>query len=576
MFERRSSLSLLVLSSVLLLSGCLGDDDPVGPAVVTDADAPVVVAIDPAPDASGVAVDRPVLITFNEPIVPESVIGRVELNEVAASDLTWLDDRTLRVDHARWPAGHRVDVTLDGAIVDPAGNRLERRHVSGFWTESPDLVVLATQPVHGAVDADRNTTLRIKFSHRVVATSLADAITVNAGPGVDAPTFDVIEGADGWYVIEFHDSLPPGRLVTVTVASVVRASQPVSMTSPKVFAFTTGRDRDRQAPRVLEVVPRARGTIDPSTNGVTVVFDEAIDGTRVEIVPVSAQAAVLLDHYGITPVWSEDRTRMTLPLPSPLPPGMPIEIRFDSIADASGNGLAEPLEFDLSVDGPAAEWPLTDGLTRSLVLRTFDLGGTGAGIVERRVHRREERIDASRFRVATYDDADFRRLIGYEELRSTDEFLARTAFTPVFDERLEEIRVGSVVELLRRPLLVDTWTTRAAAFDGEDFTQIDVTVEITGREDVPSSLGLGTGGSLPPLVARDAASGAQRWVDCWKAVITTVERDGAQIVSSQVETVYFAPAIGPVRRTVDRDVMHDGVPIVERTVEDVVDVDMRW
>ena len=576
MFVRRVALSVVFLSSLLVLSGCLDREaDPVAPDDVPPADttAPVVVSVRPAPEVTGVPWDEPLLVVFSEAIDPASLAGQVHLSSGGGITTRWIDARTLRIDHDGWSEGQRVDLSIGDAVADRAGNPLARPHASGFWTTTSSVVVLQTVPAHGAVDVERNAAVRLRFSHRVDPTSVEDAIGVTVGPGEAAPDFSVTDDGDQWFTVAFDRALPSERLVTVTVASTVRGPEPVPNGGPRIFAFTTGGGRDDAPPDVVEAIPSTDGTIDPMTNGVTLRFDEPIDPAGRTAIAKSAQLAVLMQDYGIVPLWSADGTQVTLPLPTPLPGGLPLVLEFDRLVDRAGNARAEPVRIDLRVVGPPVEWPLHAGTTRVLGTTVHEGGAIGGSIDERRVWQRTELRPDGRHRLARYADREHRALIGYEDLRPVAGGIVRTALAEHLDGEMVELEAGVAVDLLHLPLRRGASTSTVRGGDGTD---VDVRVDVLGREDLPSRLGRDLGGSRPPQLARGVDADASAWIDCWKVEITTrTSRDGTAL-STRVETVHLAPGIGPVRRTCSLEIAGEGGVRTRRTVEDVLEIDVAW
>lgn len=129
---------LLLLALLALLASC-SSDDTTTPA--EDTTAPVVVQVDPAQAETNVAVGEDVTVAFNEDMAAGSAAGNVTLSHGAITDQTWLDDKTLEIEHSDWPEGTEVTVTVGTGLTDVAGNALAQAFAWSFWTFTNDVIL---------------------------------------------------------------------------------------------------------------------------------------------------------------------------------------------------------------------------------------------------------------------------------------------------------------------------------------------------------------------------------------------------------------------------------------------------
>ncbi len=568
---------LFFLLVPLLVVACSDDDDgegPTGPTTPTDTVAPVVVSMDPEPDDVGVGLQQSVVVTFSEAMDPDTVDGQVTLSTGTVTSTAWTDPSTLQIGHDGWTEGERVDIGLGTGLTDVAGNALAQAFAAGFWTQTSAVSLLSTVPSAGATDVDRNTTVRMMFSHPMLVGSVESAITVDVGAGNPAPGFTVTSGAEDWLVMSFDADLPAEQLVTITVDTSAQSADPVSMDQPAVFSFTTGSGLDTTPPELVSVTPALTGGISPSTSSLVFEFSEPVDPTTFEPSRLGAQFMLLIDGFEISPIWSADNTVLTLPLPTPLPQGLPIVADFDGFTDTAGNVATGTVEVDLWVEGTPLVWAFVDGMTTTVLGEEQASGTTDGFMYEWLEYRQTEALPGGRFRIVSHEDAVLSQPDDYEVFRPSSSVIEFVGFGSENPDDLHDVTFDVPVDYLRLPLAPSSWSGQTtASFDGETVT-ISYTVTVIEQVDIGARLGDSLEGSSPPLVSRAADDGPQlEWIDAWRTELEYEMSVDGTTIESGVDEIHYAPGVGPVR-WVSQNTDH----IADETwssVRDVVEVDME-
>ncbi len=162
--------------------------------------APLQVAqILPQDGASGLRVDSPVRISFNQAIVPESCIGQTAGNRNECPTLPvsvdppvltrgmWLSPALYQfMAYPGWNAGTRYRITLRGAIQALNGNRITVDHTSGFTTAQVEVV--RVEPLdQQTAELSPETRLRIVFNNPMDPKSTAEAFSLTSQDGASVP-----------------------------------------------------------------------------------------------------------------------------------------------------------------------------------------------------------------------------------------------------------------------------------------------------------------------------------------------------------------------------------------------------
>ena len=468
-----------------------------------------------------------------------------------------------------------MEVTLGTGLTDVAGNALARPFGVGFWTQTSSASVLSTVPADGATGVTRNTNVRMMFSHPMIVSSVESAIAVDVGAGNTAPGFNVSQGAEDWLVMTFDAELPADQAVTITVASSAQSADPVPTDEPAIFSFTTGAGLDTTPPELLSVTPALTGAIPSSTPSLVFRFSEPVDPNSFQPSRLGAQFMLLIEGFQISPIWSDDDTVLTLPLPAPLPSGLPIVADFGGFTDTAGN---------LARRNRRARSEGRRGRHRLALRRRDDHHDPRRGAGERNDRRFPRRMDGDptdRGAVGRSLPRDrlprptFQQPGDYEIFRPTTSGIEFVGFGSEDPEDLHAVTFDTPVQYLSLPLAVGTWSGQTTAtFEGETVT-ISYSVEVIEQVTLEARLGESFEGSSPPLVSKaDDGEPVLEWIDAWRTELSYEMSIGGTPLESGTDEIHYAPVIGPVRW------VSQGTDHTEdeswSSIQDLVGVDMDW
>jgi methionine-rich copper-binding protein CopC len=536
---------LFTLTGLLALGlmACSSDDDPVNPGGGGDTTAPQVAGIDPTNGETGVGQTQDIVITFSEAMDPATAAGHVTLSAGAVSDLTWDDDRNLRVEHSAWAEGVQVMVTVTAGLTDAAGNTLAAAFTSSFWVFSSSLQVLETNPADGATGVNRSSSVQVLFSGEVNEGSMAANTTITSGVVKVDHAFTIT--SDGSAVtLMITDDLPASTEITVTVGANVAAPQGGTLGSDYVFSFTTGVDVDITPPTIVSVNPAIGSTVPANVGIFQITFSEPIDPNSFTPTAWNVEFALALLVSDPTPTWSADNTMVTVPLPSPLPAGLPMEITFGDITDQNGNPLSTPWTWHAKIAGTADYFPMVDGLEQ--VFGNFDVGGvTGNPVPQWSDGWTEyllwEEQGNGTFRQSDYSP-DFSTPLGdYDIYRKIGNAVQWVGFR---DSGSTEAVFDTPLNILPLPLAAGTWNSGTS-------------VTIPGEGDFTASLS-GTVVGQSDLETESFGSEEMFFKDAWQVIrVLNVEMDGSTI-SVETDTTYYAATLGVVQHANYEDQVSDG------------------
>jgi hypothetical protein len=246
-------LPVLTASLIVVALACGACSESTTPADDTgDTTAPVVSATTPANGAVQVAVDATVSITFNEDMDAATATGQVTLSAGGPPTLNWRNNRTCDLTHSPgWAPGVRVTVTVGRGLKDKAGNALAAPFSFSFFTQTPALLLVATEPTGDATGVSRSADLRLQFTQTPDLTSLIDHVVISDGLTKAVYPFTATGGGGyGWATLDPAGDLPAATLITVQVgAGVHEIGAPQNLLGGTItFQFTTGVDLDATPP----------------------------------------------------------------------------------------------------------------------------------------------------------------------------------------------------------------------------------------------------------------------------------------------------------------------------------------
>lgn len=545
-FTSRSLLLFGAFALAVLPLGCSDSDSPTGVGNV-DTTAPTVLSVTPGQSDTGVGLSDNLVIVFNEAMSPATTVANVTLSAGTVSALNWTSSTTLQVSHSAWANGVNVSASLSTAFQDTSANALAAPYAWDFWTVTSAPEVLDSSLPEGATDVSRNATITFLFSEPMNLASL-DAATTLTNNGVVPKAgqgFQWTEGDGSAAVLSFNPILDANTSYRVDVASVALTQSGTQLGTAFQLNFVTGTTSDTTPPNLVSIVPASGSTIPASTSSIVFTFDEAIDPNNFDPSMVSAQLEELLAEMQTDPAWSEDGTQLTVALPTPLPAGLPIAVRFDAYQDLAGNIQTTPIDYRVDVAGTPDFWPFVNNREQVWFeswYRTPNQGEPSGGSGQQFL--RYEQQGGGTFRVVGYDDFQFSMPNGYEEYRPMSSAVQLVAFGDYDMQTLSTTTLSPAVEYQRIPFTAQSWsgTTTASSPDGN--ASISYTVTVVGQEDVYY------GGYFKEGHAKIPDGPGLVWVDCWKAALEyqMIDPISESVVSSGVDSLWFAPVTGMIQR----------------------------
>jgi len=263
---------------------------------------------------------------------------------------------------------------------------------------------------------------------------------------------------------------------------------------------------------------------------------------------LGAQFLFLIETADIQPVFSPDGTVLTVALPTPLPAGLPIYVRFDEFYDLAGNASTAPLEYRVDVSGNAEVWPWIDGQLGVWWAFNETVKGTDPPFTDEYFYmkRIEEQSDGT-IEYSEYHESPPVDRDGWEIFGRDASSIDLLGFGEVEGDTPVEVRFADPVQWLALPATPGTRWGGSTTFPfGEVVADLDYSGEVLAVEDLLIDLEL----DGPPVV----------WLDCWKVQVDyEISDEGTPMLTGR-EFIWYAPTIGPVREmTHEEDAMEDRV-----------------
>lgn len=393
---------LLALRWIYGADGIRGDwgfNSTNGPSLtlVVDHDAPTASVFSPADEATGVAIESNVVVTFNEPIVRGSgpivlktAAGTVvETFDVATSIGLSISGSTLTINPAfdlTKGTSYKVEIAA-GAIQDQSHNAYAGIISYNFTTVAPDVPTVDTtgpsvaqfEPRLGATDVAVATNIIVQFSEAIIRGSGAIVLKTAAGATVesfDSATSTKLSVSNGTVTIDPSSDLAINTVYKVEFAAgnFRDAAGNASFASTD-YSFTTIAP-DVTAPTVIGFNPvRAEKEVPVNTN-ILVIFSESIARGVGTVVLKNAQGAVVEVFDAATSSNLTFSTSELIVNPSAdlLRDGTySLEISSGAVLDLSGNVFSGSLSYSFST----ATGPAPDTTAPTLVLASPTDEATG-------------------------------------------------------------------------------------------------------------------------------------------------------------------------------------------------------
>lgn len=494
---RMTGFLVAVLAAALWIGAC-SDDDPVDPAGPTDKTPPQVVATDPSGGETNLDLDETIHFIFSEAMDPDTGDGDVTLSMGTVTSAVWVEDRVLEVEHTDWPEGTEITATVGTGVTDVAGNALAEAFSVSFWTETPgQLLLLDTTPADGATDVNRDGGILLLFSQDVNTSTISANVTVTDDPIAKATYgYSVDQIESGLVLLSLDDTLPADTEILVIVGAGVATWGGTTLGTTQVNSFTTGTDVDTTPPTVVSTDPANGDMAMAADQGYfRMNFSEPVNPDTIEPSSWSLAFYFMMITSTVEPVFSEGGSVLTIPLPSDLPAGLPMEVTFVEFEDLAGNIQTTPYTWEAKVAGTTDYVPVVDG-AQFLINGEWAEGVIGDenptdGGYEEYLQQLEVQSGQT-FRMVDYDDPSFTLPRDWEEYRKTSSALQWMGFYEA-PESMPPVPAKEVFDgpltILPLPIAVGTWTdnTTVTIDEGGEDVQYRATVSgrVVGQDDYP-------------------------------------------------------------------------------------------
>jgi len=248
---------------------------------LVDTIAPTVSSTVPASDATGVATNTPIAITFSEAMNPLTITtANITLAQGAnpiAGTVTYAGVTAIFTPTQGLAHDTGYTATVSAAVTDLAGNAMAAAHVWSFTTgtlvDVTAPTVSATAPMDDATEVPLDTLVVITFSEAIdPMTITATSVMVEDADGVEVPGMFTAVGNTA--VFTPANDLAPMTEYTVTVTTAVTDLAGNPMVEDHHFVFTTGEDL---VPRVLFTLPEDLATGVQVNTAINATFNVDMD-----------------------------------------------------------------------------------------------------------------------------------------------------------------------------------------------------------------------------------------------------------------------------------------------------------
>ena len=262
-------------------------------AALADTIAPTVLGTVPGRDATGVALNSSISVSFSEAMTPLNMTTQNFLvscpagTGIAGTVAYAANSNTMTFTPGSSLPGNTVcNVTIVNNVADLAGNTLVADYTWSFTTgPAPDTqapTVSSTVPFNNATGVASNRIVTASFSEALNPATIDVSSFTVACPSSTPITGSVNYITNG-SIASFASNadLPASTLCTATITTAVQDVAGNSMVSPFVWTFTTGVVADTTRPNVTTPTP-ANNAVDVAVNAlVTAAFSEPMDASSI-------------------------------------------------------------------------------------------------------------------------------------------------------------------------------------------------------------------------------------------------------------------------------------------------------
>ena len=228
-----------------------------------------------------VPVNQSILITFNQPMEPQSVISALYIYPEIAGDIYWAESGLIMMlkPHDNLEFDTTYTFIIEPWAMSEAGIRLEEGFVFSFTTkESAEIPrVLETSPVDGQTEASPGQPIEITFDMAMDPASFSAGAVVSLFPPIE---YDIYwKEGNTIAVLQPLEPMETDTTYTVMLDAEGRSADGIALGKDFSFEFTTGFS---PTPHVMGTMPLDGQENITSDYPIHIVFDWPMEPTSVE------------------------------------------------------------------------------------------------------------------------------------------------------------------------------------------------------------------------------------------------------------------------------------------------------
>jgi methionine-rich copper-binding protein CopC len=258
----------------------------------TDSTPPTITSVVPANNATGVATNATVQVTFSEPMDSATMtttnitLKNTSTTVAVTATVSYNTATKVATLTPSGPLSNATNYTLTvtTGVKDVAGNALVSQFTSNFTTtavtDNTPPTIISRSPAPNALGVATNTTVTVGFSEpmdplTITTTTVKLAPTSSGTPVAAVVTYDAGTNSA---ILTPSSPLLNNTGYTVTVTTGVKDVAGNALATQSTWTFTT--IADTTAPTILSTSP-VNGTTVPAPATITVTFSEDMDNTTI-------------------------------------------------------------------------------------------------------------------------------------------------------------------------------------------------------------------------------------------------------------------------------------------------------
>jgi len=233
----------------------------------------------PEHEETDVLLAQPLLLAFDQPMEPVSVMVAFDIDPAIEGDILWLEEDIIMLFQPlqSWDFDTTYTIYLGTEAMSQAGLLLEEGYKFNFTTKEPEEAprVIETIPFNGQIDAPGSEPIEIHFDQSMEPASTEESIKIS--PATDSAVLWLEDNTIA--VLQPLSPLESNMNYEVEIHASALSADMIPLAEGYSFSFITGIVRP---PRVMGTFPE-NGQIDiPSNHPIQIVFDRSMDRASVE------------------------------------------------------------------------------------------------------------------------------------------------------------------------------------------------------------------------------------------------------------------------------------------------------